>query len=169
MVAETTEEESRNMTVAEADALNMQSKMMEAAAAPMPTEMREGALMKIEGSLKTVAESHKRLEMLLEELKLMEFESRSVNQIILGVVDMVAETTEEESRNMTVAEADAFKMLSMMAEAAEVIMTMETREIVLKILAETCKNLDMAVGELNLMELEALIKSSWFLWRWLRK
>ena len=82
---------------------------------------------------------------------------------------MVAETTEEESRNMTVAEADAFKMLSMMAEAAEVIMTMETREIVLKILAETCKNLDMAVGELNLMELEALIKSSWFLWRWLRK
>ena len=91
-------------------------------------------LTKIEGSLKTAEESHKRLEMLLEELKLMEFESRSVNQIILGVVDMVAETTEEELRNMTAAEADAFKMLSTMTEAAEEPMKMEMSDRVLKML-----------------------------------
>ena len=39
---------------------------------------------------------------------------------------MVAETTEEESRNTTVAEADAFKMLSTMAEAEEAPMIMYT-------------------------------------------
>ena len=92
---------------------------------------------------------------MLEELKLMEFESGSVNRIILGAVEMVAETMEEESRNMTAAEADALKMLSTMAEAAEEPMTMETRERVLMILAETHKNLDTDVGELNLMESEA--------------
>ena len=68
---------------------------------------------------------------------------------------MVVETTEEEWLNMTAAEADALKMLSTMAEAAEEPMTMETREIVINMLAETCNNLDTAVGELNLMESEA--------------
>ena len=59
---------------------------------------------------------------------------------------MVVETMEEESRNTTVAEADEFNMLSMMAEAAEAPMKMETRERVLNILAEIRKNLDTAVG-----------------------
>ena len=137
------------MTEGEAVTLKMLSKTTEAEEAPMPTETREVALKNTEVVLKNVAEMHKKLEMLLEELKLMEFESRSVNQIILGVVDMVAETTEEESRNMTAAEADALKMLSTMAEAAEEPMAMETREIVINMLAETCNNLDTAVGELN--------------------
>ena len=65
---------------------------------------------------------------------------------------MVAETTEEESCNTTVSEADAFKMLSTMAEAEEAHMIMERRERVLKMLAEIGKNLDTAVGEVNLME-----------------
>ena len=56
---------------------------------------------------------------------------------------------------MTAAEADAFKMLSTMAEAAEAPMTVETREIALKMLAERRKNLDTAVGEVNLLESEA--------------
>ena len=46
-------------------------------------------------------------------------------------------------------------MLSTMSEAAEEPMTMKMRERVLKMLAETCNNLDTAVGELNLMESEA--------------
>ena len=57
----------------------------------------------------------------------------------------------------------------MMAEAAEAPMKTDMREGALKMLEEKRSILDMAVGELNLMELEALIKSSWFLWRWLRK
>ena len=67
---------------------------------------------------------------------------------------MVAEMTEEESHNITAAEADAFKMLSTMEEAAEAPMTVETREIALKMLAERRKNLDTAVGEVNLLESE---------------
>ena len=93
--------------------------------------------------------------MLLEKLKLIEFETGAVNRIVLGAVEIVAEKMEEESRNMTAAEADEFKMLSTMAEAAEAPTTIETRERVLNILEETCKNLDTAVGELNLIESEA--------------
>ena len=133
----------------------MLSKIMEAAEAPMTKEMREGELKTIEVSLKTAEESNKRLEMFLEELKLMEFEAGSANRIILGAVDMVTEMTEEELRNRTAVQADAFKILSTMAEAAEVPMPMETRERVIKMLEETRKNLDTAVGELNLMESEA--------------
>ena len=70
-----------------------------------------------EGVLKTTAEAHKRLEMVYEELKLMESESGTANRIIQGVVEMAAATTEEESRNITVAEADTLKILSMMAGA----------------------------------------------------
>ena len=66
----------------------MMSKIIEAVEALMPTETREGAL-------KTAVEVHKRLEMVLEELMLMEFESGTNNQIIQGVVEMVAETTED--------------------------------------------------------------------------
>ena len=64
----------------------------------------------------------------------MEFEDGAVNRIILGAVEMVAETMEEESRNMKAAEADASKMLSTMEEAAEEPKTTETRERVLKML-----------------------------------
>ena len=94
----------------------------------MTTEMREGALKTIDGSLKTAEESHKRLEILLEELQLMDFEGGAVNRIILGVMDMVVEMTDEELRNMPASEADAFKMLSTMVEAAEEPMEMKTRE-----------------------------------------
>ena len=73
---------------------------------------------------------------------------------------MVAETTDEEWRNVTVVESDAFNMISMMAEAAEAPMTTDMSERVLKILAGTRTNLDRAAGELNLMESEALIISS---------
>ena len=58
---------------------------------------------------------------------------------------MVAETTEVELRNTTVAEADAFKMLSTMTEASESPITMERRERVIKMLAETRNNLDRSV------------------------
>ena len=71
---------------------------------------------------------------------------------------MGAETIEEEWRNMTVAEADLFKMLPMMAEASEAPMTTKMSDIVINMLAETRNNLDRAAGELNLMESEALIK-----------
>ena len=46
-------------------------------------------------------------------------------------------------------------MLSTIAEAAEYLMTMKMRERVLKMLEETRKNLDTAVGEVNLMESES--------------
>ena len=76
-VAEVAKENSKksekNMTEAEADALKMLSKMTEAAEAPMPTEMRVRTLKRIDGSIKTAEEAHQRLDMLLEELKLMEF------------------------------------------------------------------------------------------------
>ena len=52
-------------------------------------------------------------------------------------------------------EADEFKMLSTMAEAAEAPMTMETRARVLKMFAETRTDLDTAVGEVNLMDSES--------------
>ena len=68
----------KNMTEEEGDAIKMLSKTTEAAEAPMPTEVRAGALMKLEGYLKTAEEAHKRLEILLEELKLMEFEAGAV-------------------------------------------------------------------------------------------
>ena len=42
--------------------------------------------------------------------------------------------TEEESRNTTVVEANTFKILSMMAEAAEAPMTTEMKNRVLKML-----------------------------------
>ena len=79
------------MTVVEADVIKMLSKtteVAEATEAPMPMETRGG-------TLKTAAEVHKRLEMVSEELKLKESESSAANQIIQGVVKMVAETTEE--------------------------------------------------------------------------
>ena len=79
---------------------------------------------------------HKRLEMVLEELKFMESEAGTTNQIIQGVVEMAVATTKEESRNMTATEADAFKMLSTMAEVTEAPMSRKTREGALKILAE---------------------------------
>ena len=66
------------MTEAEADALKMLSKMTEAAEGTMMTEVRAGALMKLEGYLKTAEEAHKRLEILLEKLKLMESEAGAV-------------------------------------------------------------------------------------------
>ena len=69
----------KHMTEAEAEALKMLSKTTEAAEETMPTETREGALKKREGVLKTVAEAHKRLEMVPEELKLMESEAGTVN------------------------------------------------------------------------------------------
>ena len=105
------------MTAAEADALKMLSKTTEEAEAPISTETLEGAL-------KIVAEAHKRLEMVLEELNLMDYEAGAANQIIQGVVEMVAATKEEELHKMVAAEADAFKMLSTMAEAAEAPMPM---------------------------------------------
>ena len=116
------------MTEAEADALKMLPKLTEAAEAPMLTDMREGALKKIEVLIKTAKKAHKRLEILLEELQLMDFEGGAVNRIILGVMDMVVEMTDEELRNMPASEADAFKMLSTMVEAAEEPMEMKTRE-----------------------------------------
>ena len=66
------------MTEAEADALKMLSKVTETEKSPMPTETREGVLKTIEKSLKTAVEAHKRLEILLEELKLIDFESGAV-------------------------------------------------------------------------------------------
>ena len=63
------------MTEAEADALKMLSKLTEAAETPMRTEMRVRVLKTIEGSLKTAEEAYKKFDMLLEELKLMEFGS----------------------------------------------------------------------------------------------
>ena len=102
--------------------------------------------------IKTVSEAHKRLEMVSEELKLMEYESSTVNRIIQGVVDMVAATMEEESRNMTSAEADALKMLSTMAEPEESPMTKERREGALKMVSEAPNKLETTVRELNLME-----------------
>ena len=62
------------MTAMEADVLKMLSKIMEAAEAPMMTETREG-------SLKTVEEAHKSLDMVSEELKLMEYEARNILSI----------------------------------------------------------------------------------------
>ena len=78
-VAEVAKENSqyseKNMTEAEADALKMLSKLTEAAETPMRTEMRVRVLKTIEGSLKTAEEAYKKFDMLLEELKLMEFGS----------------------------------------------------------------------------------------------
>ena len=83
---EAMEKEARKMKAVEADVLNMLSKTMEAAEAPMAIERREEAP-------KIVAEVHKRLEMLLVELKMMKYESGDANQITQGVVDIVAATT----------------------------------------------------------------------------
>ena len=96
---------------------------MEAAEVPVQTETREGPLKTKEGALKTAMKAQKRLEMVSEELKLMESEAGTANRIIQGVVEMVAATMEEELRKMTPVEADAIKMLSTMAEAAEAPMT----------------------------------------------
>ena len=84
------------MKEAEADAIKMLSKTTEAEEAPMPTETREVALKNTEVVLKNVAEMHKKLEMLLEELKLVESEACTVNRIFQGVVGIVAATMEEE-------------------------------------------------------------------------
>ena len=102
-----------------------------------------------------MSEAHKRLEMVSEELKLMEYEAGTINRIIQGVVEMVAATMEEELCKMTSAEADVLKMLSTMAEAAEAPMTMDTREGALKMVSEAPNKLETTAGELNLIELEA--------------
>ena len=56
---------------------------------------------------------------------------------------------------MTAAEADAFKMLSKIMEAAEAPMLKETIEGVLNITAEAPNKLETAAGELKLMKSEA--------------
>ena len=58
---------------------------------------------------------------------MIESEACAANRIILGVVEMVVATTEEESRKIIEAKADAFKMLSIMAKVAEFSMPTETR------------------------------------------
>ena len=121
------------------DTLKMLSKMTNAAEALMPTETREGAI-------KKAVEAHKRLDMVLEELKFMDSEAGTNNQIIQGFVEIVAETTEDELLKIKAAEADALKMLSAMAEAAEAPMTTEKRKGVLKMVAEAPKKLEMASG-----------------------
>ena len=70
-----------------------------------------------------------------EELKLVESEAGTAYLIVRVFKEMVASTTEEVLLNMTAAEADAFKMLSTMLEAAESPMPMETREGALKMVA----------------------------------
>ena len=75
------------MTAEEADALKMLSKTTEAAEAAITMETWEGAL-------KTASEANNRLQMVLEELKLMEYEAGATNRIIKSVVDMVAAMTE---------------------------------------------------------------------------
>ena len=90
----------------------------------------------IEVVLKTAAEAHKRLEVVPEELKFMESEADTVNRIFQGVVEMVTSTMEEESCNITSAEADALKMLSTMEEAEEEPMNTEKREGALKMVSE---------------------------------
>ena len=72
-----------------------------------------------------------------------------------GVVEMVAETMKEESRKMTLVEADMLKMLSTMAEAAEVPTTTEMIEGALNMVSEAPNNLETTVGELNLMDSKA--------------
>ena len=144
------------MKEAEADAIKMLSKTTEAVEAPMPTETREGAINTKEGFLKTAAEAHKRLDMVSEELNLMESESGVFNRIIQGVVETVAEITEERSGKMKTLEADAFKMMSTMEEAAEVPTTRDMREGALKMVAEAPKKLETAAGELNLTGLADL-------------
>ena len=124
---ENSKKAAKKMTEAEADAIKILPKTTEAAEAPMLTETREGALKNREGMLKTVAEVYKRLEMVSEKLKLMEYEAGTINRIIQGVVEMVAATMEEELCKMTSAEADVLKMLSTMAEAAEVPVMTDTR------------------------------------------
>ena len=69
----------KNMTEAETDALKMISKSKASAEAPVPTDTREGALKTTEGVLNMVEEAHKRLEIVLEELKLMDSEASAVN------------------------------------------------------------------------------------------
>ena len=68
---------------------------------------------------------------------------------------MVAATMEEELSKMTSAEADALKILSMMAEAAEAPMMTETREGALTMVSEAPNKLDTTEVELNLTESEA--------------
>ena len=80
------EEKAKRTTVTKADALKMMSKTAEA---PMPTETWEG-------DLKTAAEAHKRLDMVSEELKLMDYVAGATNRIIQGVVEMFVSKTEEE-------------------------------------------------------------------------
>ena len=75
------------MTAEEEDALNMLLKTTEAAEAATTTKTWEGAL-------KTASEANNRLQMVLEELKLMEYEAGATNRIIKSVVDMVAAMTE---------------------------------------------------------------------------
>ena len=136
------------MTEEEADVLKISSKTMEAveaAEAPMPAETQEGAL-------KIAVKVHKRFEMVLEELKLMGSEAGADNRIIQDVVDMVVATTKDELKNMTAEEADALKMLSIMAEAP---MLTETRKGALKMVAEAPKKLEMAAGEFKLTESES--------------
>ena len=58
--------------------------------------------------------------MVSEDFKLMESKSSHKKRIIQGVKDMVAATTEEGSHKMTVAEADALKMMSTMTEAKKI-------------------------------------------------
>ena len=96
------------MIEAEADALNILSKMKEAEEAPMPINMREVALNTREGAL-------------------------GGNIVIEYVVAEVAkENPKKAAKNMTEAGADAPKMLSKTMEVAEVPMATEKREAALK-------------------------------------
>ena len=72
MEKENSKKAAKKMTEAEAGALKIMSKNMEAEEAPMPMKAREVAL-------KTEEEVHNRLEMVLELLKLMDYEPGSVN------------------------------------------------------------------------------------------
>ena len=104
--------------------------------------------------LKTVAEAHKMLEMVSEQLKLIESESGAVNQIIQGVIDMVAAAMEEDTCKMILEEADALKIMSTMVEAIEAHLTKNRRNGTLKMVAEAPKKLETAAVELNLIESE---------------
>ena len=86
------------MTEAEADALNILSKIMESEEAPIPTETREGSLMKREGA-----------------------PWRNIF-VAYAVAEVAKENPKKAAKNMTEAEADALKILSKTMEAAEAAM-----------------------------------------------
>ena len=93
--------------------------------------------------------------MLLGELKLMYSGAGADNRIFQYVVGMVVAKTEDELRKITAAEADAFKMLSKITEAAEVTIPVETKEESLNMVVEAPKKLYTASVDLKFMELES--------------